>query len=414
MRRWWTAAAWIGGSLALFALLLRISLSSPMTSDGANNALQAWDMLHGHLLLHGWILGDATCYTFELPLYVMTEFFSGLHSVTCHLVAVLTYVIVAACCVMLARTNSHSPSVAARCGVVVAVLAASLVTEPGVSILLEEPDHVGTSAFMLGSFLLIDRVPGRRLTAPLLGAILCAGQLGDATVRYIAVPAVLVVCAYRVLAARKLRTGDTAIAVAAAASVPLASLTRVVMQHFGAYSMIPPQTGISPMGQWPQHAVLTLLAVRTLFGATVADPGTALGVVGAAFGLACLLAAAFGFAKVVWTWRTASRAERLLCVAIIINLAVYVVSTLPAPGNSREIAAVLPCGAVLAARACVPGRIIGAARARAALAAAAVAALLPLAAAATRPPSPAAAPLAAWLEARGLTYGIAGYWMPRR
>jgi len=72
---------------------------------------------------------------------------------------------------------------------------------------------------------------------------------------------------------------------------------------------------------------------------------------------------------------------------------------------------VLPCGAVLAARACVPSRIIGARRARAGLAAAALVALLPLAAAATLPPvTPAAVPLAAWLKARGLTYGIAGYW----
>jgi hypothetical protein len=64
-RRLWVAAAWIGGSVALFAVLLRISLSWPMDSDGANNALQAWDMLHGHLLLPGWIIGDASVYTFE-------------------------------------------------------------------------------------------------------------------------------------------------------------------------------------------------------------------------------------------------------------------------------------------------------------------------------------------------------------
>jgi hypothetical protein len=50
-------------------------------------------------------------------------------------------------------------------------------------------------------------------------------------------------------------------------------------------------------------------------------------------------------------------------------------------------------------------------RAFAAAAAAGLIALLPLATAATRPPvSPATAPLAAWLEAHGLTYGIAGYW----
>ena len=67
-----------------------------MNSDGANNALQAWDMLHGHLLLHGWIIGDATFYTFELPLYAITEFFFGLPALTFHLAAALTYLIVVA------------------------------------------------------------------------------------------------------------------------------------------------------------------------------------------------------------------------------------------------------------------------------------------------------------------------------
>jgi hypothetical protein len=81
------------------------------------------------------------------------------------------------------------------------------------------------------------------------------------------------------------------------------------------------------------------------------------------------------------------------------------------PNVSREVAAVLPCGAVLAARALVPARITGRRPAFAAVAATGLIALVPLAAAATRPPMrPATAPLVAWLEAHKLTYGIAGYW----
>ena len=68
----------------------------------------------------------------------------------------------------LAARDSHGPAVAARCAVVIAVLAAPIVTQQGVSILLAVPDHIGTSAFLLGSFLLIDRAPGRRFTPPLL------------------------------------------------------------------------------------------------------------------------------------------------------------------------------------------------------------------------------------------------------
>jgi hypothetical protein len=414
-RRLWTTAAWAGGAVVLFVLFLRISLSTPMDSDGANNALQAWDMIHGNPLLHGWIIGDASIYTFELPLYAIIEVFSGLTGVIFHVAGALTYLIVAAGAVALAGTGSSGAVKAARCGAAVAVLAAPVVTQQGASILLEAPNHTGTSAFLLFSVLLIERAPGRRFAPPLLALILCAGQVGDGLVLYVAVPAVLLVCLYRIVAARKIRTADTAFAVAAAVSVPLTSLVRAVMLHLGGFSMVPPKTAIAPLSQWPEHLVVTFRAVRTIFGAfgaTVIPYHSPLAGLAAVFGAVCLLAAAFGFGRVVWTWRTATRAEQMLCVAIVVNLGAYLVSTLPSTYSSREIVAVLPCGAVLAARACVPSRALDAQQARLAAAAAGLAALLPLtAAAATLPPVTApAVPLATWLEAHGLTYGIAGYW----
>jgi hypothetical protein len=413
-RRWWVAATWIGGGAALLLIMLRISLSFPANSDGANNALQAWDLLHGHVLLHGWIIGDASYYTFELPLYAIIELFSGLNLIVIHLAGALTYLIVMAFCVVLARTGSHGAAAVARCAVVVAVLAAPLATQQGTSILVELPDHIGTSAFLLGSFLLIDRAPGWRFTPPLLAVILCVAQLGDATVFYVAVPTILLVCAYRIVAAGKIRTSDTAIAVAAAASVPLEKLTWAVIQHLGGFLMISPKTRISPGSQWPGHILMTWRNIRTLYGAfgpTVTGAHAPLTVPASVFGVACLLAAAFGFAKVVARWTTVSRAEQLLCVAIVVNIAAYVVSTMPSILSSREVAAVLPCGAVLAARACVPARIAGARRARVAVASVAVAALLPLAAGVTLPTvTPPAVPLAAWLKAHHLTYGLGGYW----
>jgi hypothetical protein len=104
-------------------------------------------------------------------------------------------------------------------------------------------------------------------------------------------------------------------------------------------------------------------------------------------------------------------AEQLLCAAVVTSVVVYAVSTIPNFANRRDIVAVLPCGAVLAARACVPGRIVFPRRAAMAVAAAVAAALLPLTAAAARPtPATEGAALATWLEAHHLTYGIAAYW----
>ena len=91
------AAAWIGCGAVLLAFLLRISLSRGMNSDAANNALQGWDILHGNFLLHGWIIGDATYYTLEVPLYAITEALLGLHILTYRVVSALTYLVVVAC-----------------------------------------------------------------------------------------------------------------------------------------------------------------------------------------------------------------------------------------------------------------------------------------------------------------------------
>jgi hypothetical protein len=406
------AAAWIAGVLALFVLYLRISFTGYVTSDGANSALQAWDMVHGHLLLHGWIIGDATYYTFDLPVLAFTEIFFGLSDLASHVASALIYLIVTVSAVALALSDSCGLARVARCGVAVAVLTAMFHVGSNAPYLLGTPDHTGTSAFLLVSFLLIDRVPARWFTSPLLLAILCAGQIGDATVRYVAVPAVVVVCGYRAVAARKVRTGDAANALAAAASVPLALAVRAVMLQFGAYQMAAPKIAISRPGQWPHNAELAWHALCVLFGVVAGSGSSALERdAGYILGLICLLAAAGGVARVAWTWRTASRAEQLLCAAIVIDLGAYVISSMPTLTNPYEIVAVLPCGAVLAARALVPGHLAGTLRAGLATGLAAIAALLPMTAAAARPAATApTAPLSAWLEAHGLTYGLAGYW----
>ena len=66
-RRWLAALAWLLTAAVLFACYLHVSRTQPVNSDGAANALQAWDMLHGNLLLHDWWLSDVSFYTTELP-----------------------------------------------------------------------------------------------------------------------------------------------------------------------------------------------------------------------------------------------------------------------------------------------------------------------------------------------------------
>src|ERR1035438_3871239 len=69
--RWRGAAGWAVTPVALFFCYLRVSQTEPGDSYGAVFTLQAWDMLHGNLLLHGWWLSDVSFYTTELPEYML-------------------------------------------------------------------------------------------------------------------------------------------------------------------------------------------------------------------------------------------------------------------------------------------------------------------------------------------------------
>ena len=62
------------------------------------------------------------------------------------------------------------------------------------------------------------------------------------------------------------------------------------------------------------------------------------------FGWLCLLATAVGMVRVLWRWRTASRAEQVLAIAIVGNLAVYTLSALVLPNSPHDIIAVVPYG----------------------------------------------------------------------
>jgi hypothetical protein len=429
-RWWWNAAAWIGIIVALFAIFLRISNSFAMDSDAANNALQAWDMLHGNLLLSNWIIGDATYYTLELPLYAITESVLGLHTVVAHVVSSLTYVLLAVSAMLVARVGCRGSSAWIRSAIVVAVLAGPLLIYNGVSIAIEKPDHTGTAAITLLCFLLIDRLSGRLFMPIVLCLILVLGQVGDATVLYVTVPAIVLVSLYRLIfrwrfgLKARLKLPDLLTLVAAGASVPLAKLAYAGLEHLGGFSMIPPNNGVATSWTEIQHnLVLTGRSLRIVFGAfspscfhpgcsaIIGRPGSPLGAIGLGFGWLCLAAAAYGFGKVIVTWHRASRADQMVCVAIIANVGAYVFSTIPVLSNARELIGVVPCGAVLAARALVPERIRRVTWVWVLSAVAAVAVVLPLAAEATSPTAVGTEnPLAAWLEAHGLKYGIAGYW----
>ena len=89
--------------LVLFACYLGQSRTVPVGSDGASQALQAWDLLHGNPLLHGWWVTDVSFYTTELPQYALLELARGLTADVIHVAGAMTYTLLVLAAALLAR-----------------------------------------------------------------------------------------------------------------------------------------------------------------------------------------------------------------------------------------------------------------------------------------------------------------------
>ena len=149
-----------------------------MNSDGAGNALQAWDMLHSNLLLHGWILTDVPFYTTELPQYMLVELARGLGPDVIHVASAMTYTLVVLLVALLAKGRASGRAAAARM-----LLAGGILLAPALgldaSTLLSSPDHTGTMVPLLIMWLIVDRA-GRHWYVPVAaGIILALATIGD-------------------------------------------------------------------------------------------------------------------------------------------------------------------------------------------------------------------------------------------
>jgi hypothetical protein len=176
----------------------------------------------------------------------------------------------------------------------------------------------------------------------------------------------------------------------------------------GGYHLHHVPYGLAPAAAWPLHLRVTAEGVLALFGASFTGLHSGAAVVFAVLHLVGL--ALVAVALVLAFGRPAGLVDQVLAVAIVINLVLYMPSTL-ASGvlNAREFAVILPFGAALAGRMLGP-RIRGTRLAPVLLALLAGYAAA-LAYGVAQPPAPPAnTSLATWLEAHHLTQGLSGYW----
>jgi hypothetical protein len=98
----------------MFFCYWRQSQVAPLSSDSGGNVLQAWDMLHGNLLLHNWRVSDVSFYTTELPQYMLIEVLTGLGPWVVHAAAAMTYTLLVLLAALLAKGNAHGGQGRAR------------------------------------------------------------------------------------------------------------------------------------------------------------------------------------------------------------------------------------------------------------------------------------------------------------
>jgi hypothetical protein len=424
---------WLAGfaaaAVVLAACYVWQSRSVALGSDGASNALEAWDMLHGNLLLHGWQLSDVSFYTTELPEYMILETVRGLGPDVVHVAGAVTYTLLLVLAGIVAKGCATG-----REGLARVLIASGIMLAPqlgSTSTLLLSPDHVGTEVPLLLIWLVIDR-SRRRWYVPAVAAVgLAWVQVADTFALYVGVVPLVLVALLRAVrgipghaegtpALRRLAAVRYELVLAAAglASVGIAAAAVQIIRASGGYLATAPETKLAGWDPLPSHFAIAGKCILELFGANVMAASPGAGIFFAAVHMAGVAAAACGLGLAIWRLvRGGDLVTGVLAVGILVNLAAFIASTQAVDIlSSREIAAVLPYGAVLAGRALAGPLVRAGHRAvRIGLASVAAACLACYAVALGYGASQAAAPaqnadLAAFLAAHGLRSGLAGYW----
>jgi len=414
--RWGWPAGYVVAAVLLFLCYLRLSGTQPVTSDPATIALQAWDMLHGNLLLKGWSLNDVTFYSTELPEYMLVEVVRGLGPADVHIAAALTYTLLVVLASLVAKGRATGTE-----GLVRVLIAAGIMIAPqvghGVFIVLYGPDHTGTGVPVLLTWLVVDRAPRRRWVPVLICLMLAWTLVGDQVALMTAVvPLALVtlVKAYQsIIQRREPVTGswyELSLAAAAVVSVLISDLAVSVIRHLGGYTTQHAPNIFSTVESMSTHFWWTVQGVLALFGADFfglkVNHTTALVFLHLAGLALAVLAVALGVRRFL---RSDDMVAGGLTAAVLINLGLYMFSQIPVSiWSAREIAFILPAGAALAGRT-LAGPAIRA-RLLPLLGVVGLGYLLALGSGVLKPQQPAEGQdLADWLVAHHLSYGLSGY-----
>jgi hypothetical protein len=431
-------------AVGLFAGYYQMALTVLTTADSAGTALQAFDLIHGNLLLHGWTVSDVSFYGVELFQFAAVEWVTGLNPQVTAASAALSYTLIVLLVVMLAGTGATGTAAWVRRGIALSFV---LVPQQGLgqAILLSGPDHTGAAVALLLGWLLLDRFgavatgrPSTGLTSVAsrnrsrwlpyaLGAVLAWGQLADPLLSLIGAVPLTLVCGARV--SRRLRRApmgwrcqDAALAVCGVSSVLAAYGTVWTIGQLGGYRTQAVPIGLTHWSQLGAHLRNTGASVAVLFGCHFPELrgwlDRGLGVVHL-LGIGLTMLAVAQTVRLAWRG-IANRTDEVIAAGILLNVAAFVMSALNTDVlASHEIAPVLPLSAVLVARMWHGSADSALAwpswpvpvRGAVALAVAGIFAATFVGQVSRPSTQPSGSAVADWLTSRHLRYGLGGYWV---
>ncbi len=407
---WLVRAAVAAGVLSLFFAYLGQARTMQTMSDGASQALQAWSMLHGNVLLHGWSLSDVSFYTTELPEYLLIELVRGLNPDIVHVAAAVTYTLLVVLAGVLAKGTATGREAVLRtlvaCGIMLAPALGSLNTT---FVVLAYPDHTGTQVPLLATWLLLDRVRPRWWVPIAVTVSLAWVQVADTMALYEAALPLAAVCVIRIYRRHgSLRESwyELTLGTGALVSAGLATVALRLVRAAGGFAVRTPSAGFARASGLDSHLWTKIEHILVLFGADFFGRSLTYSIAPLIHLAGVGLAAGGAAVGVRRFFREDELVPQILTASLVLVLVAFMFGIRL---GAWEAVALLPLSAILA------GRLLTGWLSKVRLIPALTAVLacycLLLAHDATRPaPFSPNQRAAAWLAAHHLRYGLASYW----